>query len=367
MEKVRVLHVVSKLSIGSGVMGVIMNYYRNIDLNKVQFDFLYFIENEKIHKDEITKLGGRCYLLSKPSITSYKKYIDFFKENASKYQAIHVHEVYLNSIILPIANKFGIKHLITHSHATKFSDKRISALRNRVLCLPIKQTANIYLACSKAAGITVYGKRFVESGKVKVINNAINIEKFKFNNDTRDKFRKELHINNKFVIGHVGRFNEQKNHIFLLKIFFELKKKKPSSQLMLIGDGPLFEYIQNKVKTLGIEDSVMFLGRKENVQDYFQAMDSFILPSLFEGLPVAGVEAQASGLPTIMSNNITKEVGLAKYSYISLNESAEYWASKIISMDRNENRLSSYTEVIKSGFDIRDESKKLENLYLNLK
>ncbi|RFU62721.1 glycosyltransferase family 1 protein [Bacillus sp. V59.32b] len=366
MDKIRILHVVSSLGIDGGVMGVLMNYYRHIDRTKVQFDFLYFIESEKNHIEEIKKLGGEIYYLPRPSIKSYIKYKDFFKENANTYKAVHLHEVYLNSVILPIAKRYGIKHLITHSHATKFSDKKISAIRNKILCLPIKKQANIYLACSKAAGKTVYGEKYVEFGKVKVINNAVNIDRYKYNQDVREKVRNNLKINGKFVVGHVGRFNEQKNHKFIIEIFAEIKKKKPNSLLMLIGDGPLFEHTKEKVKLFALEDSVMFLGRKGNVQDYFQAMDSFILPSLFEGLPVVGVEAQASGLPIILSSDITQEIGLINYTYIGLNQSTEYWAEKVLSIGSNENRMNSYIDVVRAGFNIIQESKKLEELYRDL-
>lgn len=366
LKKIRILHIVSSLSIDSGVMGVIMNYYRHIDQNKIQFDFLYFLENEKNHKVEIENLGGICYSLPKPSVLSYKEYIKFFKLKADNYKAVHLHEIYLNSIILPMAKKFGINHLITHSHATEFSDKKLNDIRNKILCLPINRQATIPLACSKAAGYTAYGKKNVDSGKVKIVNNAVNIDKFKFNPNVREKVRSELCIKDKFVIGHVGRFKEQKNHSFLINVFAELKKKRSNSILMLIGDGPLFENIRKKVKSLNIEDSVIFLGRKNNVQDYFQAMDIFILPSLFEGLPVVGVEAQAAGLPIFMSANITREIGLLNYAYIELRQSAEYWADKILSVDNKVVRHNSYLGVVKAGFDINEESKKLEKFYTNL-
>jgi len=367
MEKIKVLHIVSCLDVSSGVMSFIMNYYRKINREKVQFDFIYFLDNQKkTYKDEITHLGGSCYFLPKPSIRSYGIYKEFFKKNSSRYKVVHLHEVYLNSIILPLAKKYGIKHLISHAHATKFSDIKLRAIRNKILCLPIKRQANMYFACSKAAALKLYGNKYVNSGKVKVINNAIDVEKFKFNNEVRKEIRASLNIDDKFVIGHVGRFNKQKNHTFIIDIFTEVKKRKADSVLMLIGDGPLLEYIVKKVSLLGLEDSVLFLGRKSNVQDFLNAMDLFLLPSLFEGLPIAGVEAQASGLPIIMSTDITEEIGIANYSYVKLSEPAEFWAKKILDFKCNYERSKSYMEVMKAGFDICKEAIKLEEIYCDL-
>jgi len=363
MEKIRVLHVVSSLSTGSGIMGVIMNYYRHIDHEKVQFDFLYFIENEITYKNEINKLGGKFYFLARPSVKNYIKYKNFFKENENKYKAVHLHEVYLNLFVLPIAKKYGIKYLITHSHNTKFSDKKLSAIRNRMLCIPIKKQANMYFACSKAAGATLYGQKYVDSGKVIIINNAIDIDRFRFRPDVRTNMRRELQINDMFVVGHIGRFAEQKNHSFLLEIFFEIRKRKANSILMLVGDGPLFEDIKNKAKKLGIKDSVMFLGRKSNVEDYLQAMDVFVLPSLFEGSPVAGVEAQASGLPCFFSNSITNEIDIINSTFASISIEAKKWAELILEYTTNFTRTDTYDYIESANFNIKKEADKLFNYY----
>ena len=368
MEQIRILHVVSSLNTGSGVMGVIMNYYRNINRDKVQFDFLYFYQTPSAFEREIKDLGGNTYYLPRPSFGKlfeiYKVYNNFFKENASKYKAVHLHEVYLNFFVLPTARKYGIKQLIAHSHSTKFSDKKLSAIRNLLLCLPIKKQANIYFACSRAAGRTLYGKRRVNSGNVKVINNAIDVNRFKYNSDIRLRIRQELNIDDMFVVGHIGRFAEAKNHDFLLNIFVEIQKKKPDSVLILVGDGPLLKDIKYKAKEYGIESSVRFLGTKRNIEDFVQAMDVFVMPSLFEGLPVTGIEAQAAGLMCFISDTVTKEVAITDVHFLDLTSSASVWAEEIIRRSTDFLRKDTTEKITKAGFNIKREAKMLEEFYL---
>ncbi len=359
----RILHVVTNLAIGSGVMSVLMNYYRNINLDKIQFDFLYFIEKDFNYKDEILRLGGKVYFIEKPSMRTYHKYRNFFKEKASSYNVIHLHAAFLNSIILPLAKKNGIRHLITHAHATQYSDKKISTLRNKLLCLPINRIANWHFACSIAAGEFLYGKQFLNNESSVVINNAIDCKKFKFSERVRNNIRRELNLENKLVIGHIGRFAKQKNHNFLIDVYRKIVTQRRDTILLLIGDGPLFAEIKEKVKKLNLKDSVIFLGRRNNIHELLQAMDIFVLPSLFEGLPLVAVEAQASGLPIIMSDNITKEIGLTNYKYISLKETPKHWADEILSMDISSDRKRLNDIVIERGFDIRREAHKLEKLY----
>ena len=188
---IRILHVVSKLSLNSGVMNVIMNYYRHTDRTKIQFDFLYFEEWNPDFKDEIKNLGGNIFSVNKPSLKhiyrTYKEFNFFLSNNYAKYTAVHLHEVYLVHFISYFCKKYGIKHLITHAHTTKYSDNPKNALRNRMMCLGLKKSATDYFACSKAAGEFYYGKEAVANGLVKVIPNAIDLEKYKFNQAIREK------------------------------------------------------------------------------------------------------------------------------------------------------------------------------------
>lgn len=366
MNSIRILHFVSSLSKSSGVMSVIMNYYRHIDRKKVQFDFVFFKDVENTFEEEINNYGGKVYLISKPSLNKefFRELAEVFNENS--YTALHIHEVYLTFLLAPIAKKNGIVNIITHSHTTMYSDKLISSIRNRFLCLGLKKHANHYFACSKAAGEFLYGKKCVDAGNVIIINNAVDCKKFRYNDLVRQRLRKELALEDNLVIGHVGRFNEQKNHMFLLEIFSELKKKENKAKLMLVGEGPLFTQVKDRIEQLGISEDVILLGKRNDVPDLLQAMDIFLLPSLFEGLPVVGVEAQVSGLPIVMSSNITKEIGLLNYKFISLNESAESWASEILAMPKVVDRDNSANVLIENGFDISIEAKKLEELYFTI-
>lgn len=366
-KKIRVIHFLSSLSITSGVAAVIMNYYRNIDRDKVQFDFIYFYENGITYENEINKLGGNIYKISKPGLISnfYKEINNVLKRYDNNYTIFHNHEAYLNIFINKIIKKNNIKSLIVHSHTTLYSDKKISALRNRLLCLPIKKQANYFFACSKAAGETFFGKKYTLNNRVFILNNAINCEKFQYDARVRSDVRKELNIENRFVIGHVGRFNNQKNHKFILKLFNEILKKKNDCKLLLIGDGPLLDDIKLMSKRMNINRNIIFLGRRNDINRILQGMDCFILPSLYEGLPVIGVEAQCSDLPCIMSDNITKEVDVGNCEFLSLDDNINKWVNSVINKEGFKRNDS--TESLKNnGFDIRQESLKLRDFYINV-
>ncbi|WP_018757163.1 glycosyltransferase family 1 protein [Paenibacillus terrigena] len=370
MKPRRILHVVSSLARGSGVMSVIMNIYQNLDKSNVQFDFIFFKDVNDSYENEITSYGGEIYKIPRPSIkgmlTFYSFTSNFFKENSEKYTALQIHEVYLCSILAPVAKRNGIKNIIAHCHNTMYADKFVNSIRNRVLCLPLKRVVDINFACSVAAGEFLFGKKAMRTGKVRVINNAIDCDKYKFDQDTRNNIRNELSINDKFVIGHVGRFNEQKNHTQLLDIFVEIKKIRSNSQLLLVGEGPLKDYIKEKAETLGISKDILFLGQRSDVDRLLQSMDVFIMPSLFEGLPVVGIEAQATGLLCYMSDEVTEEVSISNLYFKSLNVPPHEWANDIIENFNGFQRKNNSLVIKRSGFDIKVEAKKTENYYLEL-
>ena len=370
MQQFRILHIVSSLNKGSGIMGVIMNYYRNIDRKKVQFDFLCFTPMQCTYETEIKGLGGEIYYLSKPSVKSffsdYREYDRFFCENSKKYKAVHLHLAFLHSFILPLAKKYGIRHHIVHSHNTKYSEKLIGSIRNYILCQGLKKQANHYFACSKKAGEFLYGKKDVKSGKVRVINNAVDCDKYKYDKIFREEVRTELGINDKVVIGHVGRFAEQKNHTFLIDIFSEIKKRESRSILMLAGDGPLFNQMKDKAERLGLTKDILFLGVRNDVYRLLQAMDVFVMPSLFEGLPVIGVEAQASGLKCFMSDTVTKETAIIDVVFLDLKCSAGFWAEKILENSGDLTHRNTFLNMREAGFDIKEEARKLERFYLEM-
>lgn len=367
---IRILHVVSKLSLNSGVMNVIMNYYRHTDRTKIQFDFLYFEEWNPDFKDEIKNLGGNIFSVNKPSLKhiyrTYKEFNFFLSNNYAKYTAVHLHEVYLVHFISYFCKKYGIKHLITHAHTTKYSDNPKNALRNRMMCLGLKKSATDYFVCSKAAGEFYYGKEAVANGLVKVIPNAIDLEKYKFNQAIREKIRKSLNIEDKFVVGHIGRMAPPKNQKFLLQIFKKVKKERTNSILLMIGNGPLKKEIESEIKRLNLQDSVILLGVRNDVPNLLMAMDVFVLPSLSEGLGIVAMEAQASGLKCILSDKVPVETDMGGAKYISLQTYCKQWASAILNCEKKHNRNSYLSNLIKNGYSIKESVEALQNYYIKL-
>ncbi len=370
MKPIRILHIVSDINISGGVMGIIMNLYRHIDKRKVQFDFMYFEkwDIEKTYENEILNMGGCVYCTPRPTkLIKFMKYLEkFFVNNAYKYNAIHLHEVYLNMFIAPSAHRYGIHKIISHSHTTQYSDKILNSIRNRILCLPLKKTTNVHFACSKVAGEFLYGKKLIEQKKVYIINNAVECDKYRYNKTVRRQVRSELGIGDKCAIGHIGRFSEQKNHNLLIDIFSEIKKINNDSILVLVGEGPLFESIKMKITKLKLDDDVILLGQRNDVERILQGIDVFVLPSLYEGLPVIGVEAQASGLPCFMADTITKEVDINDVQYFSLNEDLKELANKIVEYYYKFVRKDVINKVKLLGFDIHIEASKVEEFYVRL-
>lgn len=348
-----------------GVESMIMNLYKNIDRTKVQFDF--FVENTCpiIDQEVIEKLGGKVVIIPKyTKIFHYMKTLKrLFKEG--QYDVVHSNVNALSIFPLRAAKKAGIKIRIAHSHSTANKKEWKKTLIKNMLRPFSRVYPTHYFACSELAGKWLFGKKKWNSGQVYLINNAVDLEKFKFDEIKRNEIRKQLNIVDNFVIGHIGRFMQQKNHTFLIDIFHELVKQKPDAKLLLVGDGPLKEQITEKVKDLHIENNVLFLGLQKRTQDFYQAMDCFLLPSLYEGLPVVGVESQANGLNCFFADTITKETKVNEnVKYLSLQLSAKQWADEIISSTNNNiNRLLGYENLKNSQFNISSEAKKLLNKY----
>lgn len=363
----RVLHINSTIVVNSGVMSVLMNYYRTIDRSQVQFDFLYFCVSSfhyETYQNEIERLGGKVYL-----IENFKNIFSFNKKLSKiliqeKYSIVHIHDPFIIRFIYRTLRKCGVKNIIVHSHATKWSDKALNGIRNRILCIGLKDKVDFFFACSKAAGDFLYG----ENAPYYVMNNAIDLDRYKYNDTVRKRIRKELALeDDEFVFGHVGNICEQKNHAFLIEVFKEIKEFKPKSTLLLIGDGVLRNEIERRVKVYNLEKKVIFLGKKSNVEEYYQAMDCLILPSLYEGLPMVGVEAQCSGLPVLFSDTITREVGTDFSKYLSLKDTKKKWAQKAIQLcEQKTNRLKAKSTIANIGFDINKEVIKLQDKYLKI-
>lgn len=361
MKPIRILQIVPNMQAG-GLESLIMNIYRNIDRDKVQFDFLVHYKEKKHFDEEIENLGGIIHRFSvreDNKLINYIKSLDKFFREHKEYKVIHCHMSSLGFLIFLIAKKNGVKIRIAHSHNSATS-KNIKGIFKRILMLPYKYISTINYACSNEAGLYLYNKKEFE-----VIPNAIELEKYKFNNKVRTKIRSDLGVENNFVIGHVGRFNTQKNHEYLLDMFFEFLKFKPESKLLLVGDGELYDKIKRKVTQLGLSNHVIMLGIRSDIEKLYQAMDCFWLPSLFEGLPLVSIEAQTSGLQCFLTKNITKEVEQTSLvTRICLDDSPKNNAKLIYENIINKDREEYYNLLKETNFDIKKCSIRLQNKYL---
>ena len=362
-ENIRILQVLPGGHVCGGIEFFVMNYYREIVELGVQFDFLVHYKQKGYFDDEIKKLGGKIYYFPVREDKNLIKYIyqlcKFFYRH-KEYKIIHGHMPGMAPIYFFIAKFFGVKCRISHCHVTETENTLKGRILKRIIKI-IPYFSNIYFACSKEAGYFMY-----ENRKFEVIHNAIDVKKFTFNKDKREKIRKKLNIRDNFVIGHVGRFNLQKNHKFLIEIFNQIYLQNNKARLLLIGEGPLESEIRNQVNKLGLNEVIIFLGVRKDVADLYNAMDCFVLPSLFEGLPIVGVEAQINGLQCYMSDKISKEIKITKLvKLLFLNDNPKIWAKEILSVD-NKEHSNEIEQVQKAGYDISNEVKKLEKTYLNL-
>ena len=360
----RVLQIIG-IVCGGGVEAVIMNYYRNIDRTQIQFDFVVDGYEKTYLDDEIEAMGGKVY-----HVEPYRKNI--FRYMGQIYKIVregHYEIVHSNMNTLSVFSLFpawlaGAEQRILHNHSTAVKQEGKRSLMKQILRPFAPIFANRYAACSELAGNWMYGKEKMKRGDITIIRNAIDLDQYAFSESTRAKYRQELGIGpDDFVIGHVGRFMFQKNHTFLIKIFREVKKVQHNAVLLLIGDGELRGKIEKQVQEYGLEDSVKFLGIRKDVQALYNAMDVFVLPSWYEGLPVVSVEAQANGLHCLFSKNVTAESGLTQSAeFIHLEDGAEVWAEKVLQKDNTRNPIAA-EEMRQAGFDIKTQAQSLIEWY----
>ena len=359
MNVIRVLQIGMHDKIG-GVETFLMNYYRNINRKMIQFDFINMFD--KLYYDnEIKKLGGKVYNVQnvkKNPVSYYQAIKKIVKEN--QYNIVHINMLSMANI-LPIiaAKKGGAKHIIIHSHNTGTPKGILRKILDKLnKSIAIKNATN-YFACSNLAG------KWMFSGKAEfeIINNAIDIEKFEYNANVRENIRKGLNIKNEVIIGHIGRFCEQKNHIFLINMFEQFCKIDKNSKLLLIGEGELKEKIILEIQKRKLDDRVIILTPKDDIQNYYQAMDVFVLPSKFEGLGIVAIEAQANGLQCICSDAIPDEVKLLNtFKKIPLNYSE--WIDELKNMSCRLGKEESKCALQRNSYDIKIEAKKLMNKYI---
>ena len=357
---VKVLQILPSLNCCGGVENYIMNYYRKIDKTKIQFDFLYHLESPVNFIEEIKKMGGNVFKQPKFSIRNFNIIVDNFCEilKANKYDAIHCHQANAAFLYLKIAEKQNVKLRILHSHQSKASDTIMHSIRNIPLLYIGKKYSNFNIACSNLAGKYLFNK-----ANFTVINNAVEVSMFKYNEELRKEIREKFNIcASDYVIGHVGRFCNQKNQLFLLKVFKSISNENPRVKLMLIGDGELKSKITRYIEKNNLIEKVILTGSVNDVYKYYNSMDLLVMPSIYEGLPVVGVEAQYNGLNMIVSDNITNELNFSKnIIYLNLRD-VEKWEETIIFFINNGKR----NIVVSSEYDINEQVKCLENLYIKL-
>lgn len=368
MEPIHVLVLDTVMDRG-GAEAMIMNYMRNINRDVIKFDFLTNRDYQAAYEDEIESLGGKVYHMCPMypgKFRQYKREVREFLKEHPEYKIIHSNLEERSYFALKEAKKLGVPVRISHSHNRPlgFDAKLLVRYYFRFM---LKFYNTHMFACGVEAGDWLYGKK--NRDKVIIMNNAIDARQYTYNLAKSIKMKKALGVENKLVIGHVGRFFAQKNHPFLIDIFQEIHKKNPDAALLLVGGGELDDSLKNqmkqKVKDLGLEDAVQFLGVREDVADVMQAFDLFLLPSLFEGLPVTMVEAQASGLPCVISDKVPIQCDITgNVKVVALEESPEKWADQVLEFAGEFERKNTYDKIQKAGFDIKENVKWLEEFYV---
>ena len=356
----------------SGVPQILFELYQNIDRDTIQFDFLTpNITSYEAKRVEIEDIGGHIYDLHVGNIRSMSNFISFiiaFRSFLKKtqYDVVHVNTGVLKfaCAVTVIAKSQGLKTVV-HSH-NELKRSRIKSFFTIPVKWLMQKSSDLMLSCSEAAARSLFLQKNVDHGEVRILSNGIDINRFVYSEVVRNELRRELGIDDKFVIGHVGRFAEQKNHEFLIDIFYELSKIRDDAFLLLVGQGELEEKIKNKVRNLNLENKVLFLGQRDDVERIYQAMDSFILPSFYEGLPIVLIEAQVSGIPCYVSDNITTEADITNLVYhMSLQDEASVWARKIANIDVT-CRSDHSQEVSNAGYSIQSVAKQLKELYMKI-
>lgn len=355
---IRILHVVRYLEQG-GIQNLLMNLYRNIDRQRVQFDFL--VCGEGFFDEEVKSLGGRIYVM--PYITEigekkYKKVLEEFLKKHTEYQIIHSHLNQVSGVVMEVCKKQHIATRIAHAHTNKNTNHLIGKIYKYYLQSKINNNATHFFACSQEAAKWLFKKKETEAILIK---NGIDIDKFLFSSKDRQNIRKQYHLQDDIVlIGHVGRFSKVKNHIFLLEIFQEYHKKNQNSVLMMIGDGETKEQIKERIKEMNLSQNIILLESQKEIAKYYSAFDYFVFPSLFEGLGIVLIEAQTAGLKCFASNKvIPQEVNITgNVTFIDLKDGPQKWGEKIPTTNQYERNVIENRE-----YDIKKIAKQLQDFY----
>ncbi len=362
---IRALHYIGTLELG-GSQSFVMELYRSIDRLKVQFDFIIFEGWRGSLYNEIKSLGGRIYESPKYNGLNHFRFIAWWERFLSahpEYKILHGHVRSVALLYLPIAKRHNL-YTILHSHSVS-NGSGMKGIIKTILQFPVRYQADYYMACSKDAGEWLFGNKIVDSGRYCTIPNAINVERFEYRPKVREMIRKKYGLENSFVIGHVGRFCEVKNHIFLLEILREALKINEKTKLLLVGDGPLKKEIKEKCAVMRLSNHVIFAGNRTDTEDFYQAMDVFVLPSKWEGLGIAAVEAQTCGLSCIVSKGVSKsaDIGAGLIQRVALEYGADNWVKRIMNINKAV-RKSRVSEARDAGFDVKDTVLKMQEFYI---
>lgn len=352
--------VVNTIGMGfEGMSFVILNYLRNMPREDLQ---LHITADRELCDEmrEILEALGTVHIIPMKQEDPKGYLMGIRQILKTGFDVIHVHG---NSGTMAmeavLARMCGVKKVFVHSHSTKTDHPLVNA----ILKYPMMLCASRRLACSAGSGKWLYG-----NWKHTVLNNAIDLARFRFDPDVRDQCRKEFGLGEAFVLGHIGNFYEPKNHSFLIDVFAEFHKLQPDSRLLLAGGGPDVDLAVEKVNQLQLQDAVIFAGRRTDVERIYQALDVFVMPSLWEGLPLVLLEAQASGLPVLASDRITKDVQCSRnFRYLPLEEGPAVWVEQLLQLreapvDRTGDAARGLRE---RGFDIRTEAERLHRMYVS--
>ena len=358
----RVLHMIGALEMG-GSQALVMNLYRNIDRQRIQFDFVLDHPERDDYAREVESLGGRIYTMPgfHGNVGQVRRAWDEFFTAHPEYRLLHSHVRSYASLYLPVAKSHGLKTII-HSHSTS-NGSGPAALVKQALQYPLRYQADVLMSCTEQAGRWLFGSKACRGEKFFLLPNAVDVKRFRPNGEARRRYRRELGLDDRLVVGHVGRFHEAKNHAFLLEAFAGLAGIRADAALLLVGDGELRGEIEAKIRELGLGDRVVLTGGSNDVPGLMQAMDVLAFPSRWEGLPVTGVEAQAAGLPCLISDRISTEVDISPLvRRLSIADTGAW----VQAMAAPQKRQDVTGDIIRAGYDIGESVRRLSRLYEKL-
>lgn len=362
----KILIIIGNLKTG-GAEKITVDLIENMDRENLKFYFLVFGNNIGNYEEKVEKMGGEIIHVACPSFPylKYRKDMGKIWRSYGPFDVVHTHTLLNNGVNCKIFHDLGCKKLMSHSHSTESNRKRniITRIYEVLMKTMIKKYATVYLACGVEAGEYLYGKNLFQK-KGMVICNGVNFEDFRFAPEVRKQLRSQMKLEDTYVIGHVARLAEVKNHKFALEILSKLKQYSIKYKYIIVGDGPNKEKIENEIKKLNLEESVMMLGNREDVSLLQNIFDLVLYPSFYEGVPVALVEAQVNGIPCIVSENVSKEVRIReKTKFISLKRTAEEWAEEIRVYQKISREQNPMLERGKK-YDIKISAEKLRKVYV---